>query len=339
MFLQLLDSQPSKIISCPPKKIQIVCPGNMVTGGTESLHLLASVMQSLRLEASIVYYPFQKTFETPNAYSAYRVKVTRFQDIEDTLTIFPEILLMRALKVSSSVSAIWWLSVDNFLKRKYKNSLLNTIVYLAEVLRGNRPIFINSTLKHLVHFSKAEYDKEFLAARGVSAFNLTGPLNPEFLALRLINSDLYNRKNTILYYPRKGHHAVDRLIKAHPRLSFQPLERLSRRDLIQTFKSSKIFVDFGHHPGRERMTREAAICGCCVITNRRGSARNSVDVPIPERFKLDDQHCLFPDLFADRVYEIFNGFDVISQEYDPYRKIILSELKNLETEIRTLFQI
>jgi len=45
--------------------------------------------------------------------------------------------------------------------------------------------------------------------------------------------------------------------------------------------SRKLYVDFGKHPGKDRMPREAAVHGCCIITGRRGAAGNPFDIPIP----------------------------------------------------------
>ena len=38
-----------------------------------------------------------------------------------------------------------------------------------------------------------------------------------------------------------------------------------------------------------RIPREAAMCGCCVITNRNGSAANNVDVQIADKYKFDNE--------------------------------------------------
>ena len=33
----------------------------------------------------------------------------------------------------------------------------------------------------------------------------------------------------------------------------------------------QVYIDFGHHPGQDRLPREAVQCGCVVITGTRGS--------------------------------------------------------------------
>jgi hypothetical protein len=48
-----------------------------------------------------------------------------------------------------------------------------------------------------------------------------------------------------------------------------------------------VYIDFGHHPGKDRMPREAAAAGCCIITSRSGAAGNDLDTPINGRYKFE----------------------------------------------------
>ena len=49
-----------------------------------------------------------------------------------------------------------------------------------------------------------------------------------------------------------------------------------------------IYIDFGEHPGKDRIPREAALRNLIVITNRNGAAVNNIDVPIDNMFKIDN---------------------------------------------------
>lgn len=50
---------------------------------------------------------------------------------------------------------------------------------------------------------------------------------------------------------------------------------------------SMIYIDFGEHPGKDRIPREAAMRDLIVITGRDGAAVNDVDVSIPKKYKID----------------------------------------------------
>ena len=87
------------------------------------------------------------------------------------------------------------------------------------------------------------------------------------------------------------------------------------------------------------MPREAVACGCCIITGVLGSAANPVDVPIPERFKLNEREHDFTDKFCSLVNNIFLDFTTVAKEFDAYRVEILQEPKQQEDDIRRFLQI
>ena len=48
---------------------------------------------------------------------------------------------------------------------------------------------------------------------------------------------------------------------------------MTPEQVVDLMSESKVYIDFGNHPGKDRIPREAVINGCCVITGVRGSAR------------------------------------------------------------------
>ncbi len=38
-------------------------------------------------------------------------------------------------------------------------------------------------------------------------------------------------------------------------------------------RKAKLYIDFGYHPGKERMPREACLLDCCLIIGKDGSAK------------------------------------------------------------------
>ena len=62
--------------------------------------------------------------------------------------------------------------------------------------------------------------------------------------------------------------------------------KLSPEQVQAMLKKAKVYIDFGGHPGMDRIPREAALAGCIVVTNREGSAAFRQDVPIPSQYKI-----------------------------------------------------
>jgi hypothetical protein len=118
---------------------------------------------------------------------------------------------------------------------------------------------------------------------------------------------------------------VASLILRFPELNFISLSSLSEQMLRELYLSSKLFIDFGNHPGKERMPREAVVSGCYIFTGLLGSAANDEDIPIPKRFKLDVEDPKFYDKFKTLVSEVFDNFFVTSKEFDSYRREIYAD--------------
>ena len=105
------------------KKLIILCKGNSVTGGSELIHQLCHELDNLNLRSYICYYPFHINYETPNEYSIYNVEQCCLEDSPDNIIILPEVSTMYAWNIKKSKIGIWWLSVDNYYRKK-RDSLL-----------------------------------------------------------------------------------------------------------------------------------------------------------------------------------------------------------------------
>ena len=105
-----------------------------------------------------------------------------------------------------------------------------------------------------------------------------------------IETETIIRKNIVLYNPKKGVEFTQKIMDTCPEFEWIALQNMSHEEMKQTMLTSKVYIDFGNHPGKDRIPREAALCGCCVITGKRGSAKNDVDVKIPPSYKFDDNN-------------------------------------------------
>ena len=101
---------------------------------------------------------------------------------------------------------------------------------------------------------------------------------------------------------------------------------------------SMIYVDFGNHPGKDRIPREAAMSGCCVITGMRGAAGNPVDVMIPSKYKFDDKHAKISGIL-NCIRDIFSDYEKHYREQEEYRDKIRNEKAVFESEITQLFDL
>jgi len=103
--------------------------------------------------------------------------------------------------------------------------------------------------------------------------------------------------------------------------------------------SSKVYIDFGNHPGKDRFPREAAICGCCVITGLQGSAGNEVDVNIPKTYKFDQKFNSSVENVIQLIKDILSDYDSHCKEFTKYKENIRSEKRKFLKEIKSIFTV
>ena len=145
--------------------------------------------------------------------------------------------------------SVWWLSVDNHFKavKNYGEELFN---------------FKNIQNQQIMHFAVSKYVEDFLVQNGArSVYRLSNYINGYFF-----KKEISERQNIVLYNPRKGIEATNSIIALLPSVKFAPIENLNRRQVSSLLRKGKVYIDFGNHPGKEHIPREAAISGCCVIT-------------------------------------------------------------------------
>ena len=79
------------------------------------------------------------------------------------------------------------------------------------------------------------------------------------------------RQKLNLFNPIKG---IDKTLefikKSDARIKWRALKGLTPEQMREVMLQSKVYIDFGNHPGKDRIPREAATCGCCVLTNKNG---------------------------------------------------------------------
>jgi hypothetical protein len=320
----------------PYKKILVVCPAGAVTGGPEALHQLTAHMNTLGLPAYMCYLPFSESATAPAAYALYKTQSAPYEDVLGNLIIFPEVYPMLALKVKQAQAALWWLSLDNFLERRHIWGLHDKVRYLKRVIQGRRPWGGANSLKQILHFSQTEHSSSYLRSCGIEPILLIDSINEDFLTDRFLNQ-IDHKQNTIMYNPTKGWKVTERLIKAYPKWHFEPVKELNREQLSEKLYKAKLYIDFGHHPGRDRLPREAAMHGCCLITGKLGSAGNTVDLLILLQYKLDGNANDFIEQFGHLAADIMGDFPRHFTAFKPYRKWLQDEPRIFKEQIAAYF--
>lgn len=310
------------------KKIYVLCPGDVVTGGPELLHQLVHSINKQGGNASIVYYPFNEEYEVPDAYNHYNVNKKHYDEIIrcDAKVVLPESQPALSKKFSDFDVYIWWMSVDNYLNQKPKGirSIINYIFGKSSYI----PMRKMKGLKHLV---QSFYAKEYLKQFGYKSEMLTDYLNKEHLNKSV---NINSKENIVVYNPKKGFEVTSKLIEYNPGLKFVPIQNMTSVQVADLLAKSKVYIDFGMHPGKDRIPREAAMAGCVVITGTKGSAKNSIDIPVDSKYKIDECRVDFLQEASETINDSLLNYQDAYEQFSCYRDSIRLEHEVFDEEVK-----
>ncbi|MBR1397108.1 MAG: hypothetical protein IJ563_06210 [Selenomonadaceae bacterium] len=326
----------------PETKIYIICPANIHSGEAELMHQLASQLINMHCKVFMFYLPADANFnaEDPVAplYKKYHIPFTNDVDINHkNILITPE-YYSQSLYISSNIRRIiWWLSIDNYI-----NSMCTILrKFRLNPVDSTMPKFFYFDKKdsNITHWVQSDYAELFVKQNGVSGnriFKVGDYLTETFLS-NAADIDFNLKEDIVVFNPVKGFEFTQKLIRSAPDINWQPIRNMTPQQVRQLLARAKVYIDFSSHSGRDRIPREAAVSGCCVITGRRGAAANATDIEIDETFKFDDTLDNVPKII-DRIKDIFYRFKINFDLQAKYRKQIMNEPKDFERDVKRAFK-
>ena len=334
------------------KNIYVVCPPNFRTGGVELLHQLIYTIKKIRSNVFCVYDGVEnhdyKVLEEYQQYIVDYLLISEVEDSNENLLIIPEITVSILNRFKKIEKAIYWESVDNFF---FHNFSLQSLKYYRKsfTLLGRLKEYAH-IIKNLTHYSflkpQSLYKKNIkynfcqsdyalqkcIGWKLKNVYMMTDYLNDSFLTQKVTS-----KKDIVIYNPAKGFKITKKIIAVSKNIEFVPLQNMTRDEIKTIMSEAKVYIDFGNHPGKDRLPRETAISGCCIITGTEGSAsRLYTDVFIPDDYKFD-KPVLQRNEIISRINTIFRNYDIISQQYSDYRNRIKNEHIQFEQEVKEIF--
>ena len=329
------------------KKLYMVLPAFFKTGGTELGHQLVKTVLNFKVggvEAKVAYKNTEKGKAPLNpAFSEYINDWVAFEDIEDdseSIIVFPEIYIDCIPSYQNAICGIWWMSVDNYWNQtSFKRDLLhqyqtyggklNSFLHATKGLFGFHHKMRRNVKKVKFHLYQSEYARQFLIEKKLSpAYPLSDYINDLYLNSTF---NLENREDIVLYNPKKGFDFTKKIIEKAPDLHWAAIKDMTNDEVFDLLNKSKVYIDFGNHPGKDRFPREAAMSGCCVITGKRGAAQNLIDINIPEKYKFEDKEDNI-DAIISQIRDILCNYNSKIDDFQNYRRQIAGEKKQFEED-------
>jgi len=285
------------------RQFVVVCPGRFVTGGPEALHQLCHHLNQVPgVDASIHYTGGLDDSVVAEYWPHYEVQAEPSPFVEGASIVVPNNVDPRAFRVSGGGRKwVWWLAGKRTL-----------------------PLHVFGDCHHAF---QSEYARRRLERLGYRGLMLTDYLRATFDA----GAPADPKEDLIAYNGTKSALQMTRIRLARPRLACVPIRGLSHDEVRAVLARAKVYVDFGPHPGRDRMPREAALLGCVVVTNREGSAGLPEDVPLPEELKVEAADIRGA---AERVQQALADYPRLHAALAPYRQWVRTQRDTFAAEVQ-----
>jgi hypothetical protein len=312
------------------------------------------------------------------------VSQSKVHDSKDHIVVIPESRPDLIAKYKFSKKIIYWLSVDNFLvsispisrsiavKLLYnlisssrfdliwffglsifKRFLKNDHTYIRLLSNALKGEYYSSFARDKtvqippadIHILQSYYVYNFLTnfAKTSKMFFLHEPLEDDYLNFSFSKD---RKEDIVTWNTRKAYPITLKVIKAlkKNKVHVVDLENVGKGNMINILGKSKIFIDIGIHPGRDRPPREAVVLGNIAVVNNHGGCFYYDDCMIEPPFKVDcytETKCnIDPKKVAEDILHYMENYEYYYKKYfAKFREYILEEPKLYQKEIEQLTKI
>ena len=356
------------------KTIYLMAPSNFFTGGPLSTHQLAYILKKKsNFEVKIYYSPKIKKNPIHKEFKNFKLNYTfDIKDDNNNFLIIPEHYpaLNEALKFKKIKKIIWWLSVDNYINSKFRSEnnrifralikipyfliyLFNKITFflfgiltLKDYLKIYYSLFDFNFFKELnqtnIHIAQSNYALDFIKKKLKNIKTLLVEDQQRELYKKIYNKEkkkIFKKKvNIVSYNATKSNEFIYSIINYDKNINFIPIRGLTAKEMTRLLIKSKIYIDFGYHPGKDRAPREAVLFGNCLITNYKGSAGFYDDVTISNKFKFYEKYQNLKNI-NKLIYSIFDKYPKYFKDMSKYQKKILKENQNETKQVKNFLKL
>lgn len=320
------------------RKIYIVSSEGR-SGGPTSLHMLANTLKGFGVDVYMVYFARRiNSFLEKGAYEHNIPIVTSIEDSPDNILVVPEIYANLLGRFRNIRKAIWWLSFDNyfFTIEGWRGKLNNTILHkFGFYLCGQ----LDDDIWHLAQGNYV-YRRLLKLIGDPSRIDLLEtPMDEEFLMQEV---SLGEKEDLIVYNPSKGVNFIRRVItkfqRVMPGVSVIPLEGFSKEELVDILRRSKVFLQFGYFPGRERLPREAVLLGNVLLLGGKGAVWDDVDFPIDRMYKFHTFLWNIPSV-VDMLKKAVVYWDKFEKDFDKFRSVLRNQKSVFLKQVKRIFAL
>lgn len=318
------------------------------TGGPEGLHQLCYELINLNKNANIVYYdPWADRIQSEysdkicGSYKQYigiksftPTNILQLDDPENVI-VLPEIFRIKHIKMFKNAKIVYLRlsnnSKETALDPHNYDSLYDDVFKTCYTACDPALIY-----KKIVDSNFYDLDKVFMLTPGINNSYLQSEKNiPK------------NRTDTVLFNPSKGvEHTkkivdfMNKFLDIETDIEFFPLTGMTQSELKEKTHTSKVYIDFGHLPGKDRLSREVASGGCVVLIGTRGSGADCDDFQIDDKIEWDEENNTFDyHKICLKIIDMIQNYNFYFKKQKSYRDIIRKERNAYVKQVKNMINI
>ena len=336
------------------KTIIICCPGNALTGGINSLHNLCKALTENNYNAYMYYVNANETILNDYQITSYQVnRIHQINDSADTLVVVPETMVPLVLQLQNAKKVVYWLGLNYFFKKPtwrfpFNLKLIRKLISCRscdgyssgyfETAKRRLNDFSKSHLNmwngDIIHLSNSHFVANYCRKKGSPyTYVLHNPIRQEFYAHQ---PNFKNREKIILFGPRTPKYIIRRMRKHLPEFSIIRVRKIPFEQVTELMSKAVIFAEFGNYSGRDRMPREAAMLGCNIFMNTRGTAAFEEDYNIPREYTIPDSPGNIKHILQQLTNCALNYQEHIVN-FEEFRNQLSEEKKNFTNNTKEIF--
>jgi hypothetical protein len=356
-------------------KIYIAAPANVYTGGPTALFQLCYTLRNeFGLDALITFYNIiENTDPIHDNYKRFScpwISINEIHDNSSDVLIVPETTTHFLSRFHRIKRVIYWLAVDNYIIANYKpkNIRLNFTLFMLKNYINDIPYrfvrrfrqyyynaFIAEYVKELMdkklvkvpnvdlHIAQSIYAKMFLNKCNVNRGNIViihEPIESEFLDAGQ-KCNINNKKDIIVWNSRKAYSLAFKLVKYLKKVyKVYEARNIGKEGMLKLLSHSKLFIDIGIHPGRDRPLREAIALWNIALVNNHGGYYSNEDCMVPNEFKLkcylDHRSKVELKDVLKSITEYISDYHYYIEEFHEFRRYIFSEPELYVNDVQAL---
>ena len=322
----------------------VICPAHFASGGPEDLHQLAAELRNNGFRVFMHYLEFKrKEFSSPvhKEYDHFQLPYAeKIDNKSQNILIFPETYCLQLWdkKYSEVQKIVWWLSVTNFflalekrekyLERKNKNFIKR--LYKDQTI----PTVDKVRDTNALHIAHSYFSLDFL---NKNHFNVLGQIQDYMDDMFYENEEIKSKKkNIVIYNGMKNGEFLEKIKEKSQDLHWLEMKNMTLSQIADCMKTAKVYVDFGYHPGKEKMPREACLLDCCLIIGKEGSAKFKEDMPIKDEYHFEKEEQNIPQII-DTIKDCLTYYDIKINDFLDYKNVLLREKETFRNDVKKIF--